>query len=867
VAIKHLTYPLQNGFVGNWLVAGPQAIPVDLGNLGAVEPCPTDGVQQIVRRYWEEDTGISGMPVERGPLGAGVVHAGAYTGVWAYYACPADHFVDHSGTYPRCHYLRSWAYVEIVSKTRQLVALELTAHGPTGVWVDGAAVFQTDDAGDGPTTHAFCIELDKRATPILVRFDRVAVRETAHAMALRICCAGPVADAVRVPAAGIHVRLRSLISDLGRRNAFERLTAGVYLERDVYQGETPIVLRWPEGQRAFCPAHVRLQGPDDSIYALADAAGESGDALHLGFAMQLPACPLRVTLMPSPDEVYLKNVRIEHHVPLWSMGPQRFSTVAPPDLTARRGEALLAVAQYADSPFAQIARMALGAWDDVEIGVLRQATEMVRCRADRSNVVLVGLLGMLDRWGDHAQFPAEIRQPLEDAVLSYRYGEDEPADDLMEYRSESSRILFYAGEVLAGQRYPEHTFADGRTGAWHRVRGERLALEWLTLFGSVGSAEWGSSDAMAHELVALSHLSDLAQDTQVYELAAVCTDKLLFTLALNSRQGVLGAACRSGRPSFVKSGYLQPTVGISRLLWGTGIYNHHLAGVLSLACASGYDPPPVLEAIARDAPAALWSRERHAAAGHEPTELATYKTPEYILSSVQSIPPGRPGACELVWRVTLGPEAVVFANHPGSSSESDSRVPGFWAGNARLPRVAQWQDVVVSIHHLPADDVFGFTHAYFPSATFDEYVLRDGWAFGRVGDGYVALGNSQGVRMTVEGRYAMRELKAWGSEQTWLVQMGRAALDGDFAEFQEKVLALPVSLTGESARCTTLRGDVLTLSGNGPLRVNGEAQPTRAAMHFDNAYTTTELPCTQMEIRHGDDYLRLDFSAVDRVSS
>jgi hypothetical protein len=331
---------------------------------------------------------------------------------------------------------------------------------------------------------------------------------------------------------------------------------------------------------------------------------------------------------------------------------------------------------------------------------------------------------------------------------------------------------------------------------------------------------------------------------------------------MNSRQGVLGSALRCSPPSSVKSGYLQPTAGISRLLWGMGTYNHHAAGVVSLACASGYEPPPILEAIAHDAPGELWSHERHAAPGKEPTEIDTYKTPDYILSSVRNLVPASPGKSELVWRATFGPgpEAVVFANHPGSSSESDSRVPGYWAGNARLPRVAQWKEVLLALHRLDCDDVFGFTHAYFPCATFDEYALHDGWAFARAGDGYLALTNSHGLGLTSEGRYALRELRASGEHQTWLVQMGRAALDRDFATFQARVLTMAVAFADDAASCTTLRGDELTLTWSGLLTVNGEPQPAQRLKHFENPYTTSELPCTEMEIRHGADYLRLNFS-------
>jgi hypothetical protein len=717
-----------------------------------------------------------------------------------------------------------------VSSSPQVVDLVLTAFGPAGVWLAGATTFQTSEVGD----HTFRVHLDQEVTPLLVRFERVAYGETAHAMALR------------VSADDVHVRIRSLIQNIGRRNAFERLASGVYVERDVYAGDTPIVLRWPAGGRAFCPAHVRLHGADDAIYALADSSGEADSSLELGFALQLPAGPLRVTLMPSPDEVYLQHTRIFVHVPVWSMGRQPYSAMSGLDLAARRTEALVAMAQYAASLFGQLARMALGAWDDVDVFVLLNAIEVVRERAHGSNRMLVGLLGMLYRWSDQARLSDEVRQALADAIVHYPYR----ADD----------ILDHAAEVLAGQRFAEQAFGDGRTGAWHRDHAARLARNWMSVYGSMGSAAPGAPQAMADELVALTHLADLADDPRVYELAAVCSDKLLFTLALNSRQGVLGSAARSSPASVVKSGYLQPTAGISRLLWGTGIYNQHAAAVVSLACAPGYEPPPIIEAIAHDAPAALWSHERHAPPGTEPTEIDTYKTAEYILSSVRSFVPDSPGDSELAWRATLGPEAVVFANHPGSSSESDSRLPGYWAGNARRPRVGQWQDVLLAVHRVASDDVFGFTHAYFPCTTFDDYSLRHGWGFARVGDGYLALTNSRGVQLATEGRYALRELRAFGAHQTWLVQMGRAALDGDFLAFQTKVLAMPVIFGDDGVRCTTLRGDALSLTWTGPLLVNGAAQPEQRAQHFKNPYTSTDLASTEMEIRYGADYLRLDFS-------
>ena len=171
----------------------------------------------------------------------------------------------------------------------------------------------------------------------------------------------------------------------------------------------------------------------------------------------------------------------------------------------------------------------------------------------------------------------------------------------------------------------------------------------------------------------LVHLCDFAEAEPVYALAVVALDKLLFTLALHSQGGVLGVVGRSGGASFVKSGLPQPTAPICNLMWGMGIFNHHVAGVLSLACSTHYQMPTLIETIAHETPAEVWSYEQHAPPAAHPANLVTYKTPDYILSSLQAHRPGQPGDQEMAWRATLGAEAIVFANHPGSSSESDSR--------------------------------------------------------------------------------------------------------------------------------------------------------------------------------------------------
>jgi hypothetical protein len=205
----------------------------------------------------------------------------------------------------------------------------------------------------------------------------------------------------------------------------------------------------------------------------------------------------------------------------------------------------------------------------------------------------------------------------------------------------------------------------------------------------------------------------------------------------------------------------------------------------------------------------------------------------------------------------------VFVNHPACSSESDTRQPNFWAGNAILPRVAQWKDVLIAVYHLPDDDLMGFTHAYFPTYAFDEYILREGWVFARKGNGYLALTADQGFNLTQRGLYAFRELRSYGLRNTWLCHMGRAVLDGDFIAFQEKVLAIPLKFEDQTVHCTSLRGEALSFGWQGPFLRNGQEQPLSGFMHCENPYTLAKYPCTQMEIQYGEDLMRLDFGSAD----
>ena len=57
--VYYARYELCNGYIHNWLVAGPQAIPPDLERFEG-----EDGKLQIARHYYESEPGVAGAPVQ-----------------------------------------------------------------------------------------------------------------------------------------------------------------------------------------------------------------------------------------------------------------------------------------------------------------------------------------------------------------------------------------------------------------------------------------------------------------------------------------------------------------------------------------------------------------------------------------------------------------------------------------------------------------------------------------------------------------------------------------------------------------------------------------------------------------------------------
>ena len=877
MANSDLHYNLSNGYLQNWLVAGPLLQPVSETDLAA--PDPAARIAQTLSQRFEPDSGITEPPVDVGPLGP--VTKDNPLIVWRYFNCRDDHYVDFTTVSPAWSYLRAWAYAQLSMPAPRDIRLVLTTYGPADIWLNGQHLHQQaplDPARPArPRSASIAAALDLGTNEILVRLESAGLGAIPCVLALQ--ADGLPGDAQVVLPTQIEPDLlakRQVLEKIAAQATLDRYVYG-YLDGDRLDKNEPMVVTFPSDLEAEGTLLLRLQSLQGDIFQERTTAVKPGLVVELAKKFPLRNGPHHLELRPLIEDYYVRQMRFERK-DLFYVVRTPYTYKASPSAPARAQEALEdAATRRNNSLYCELAKMALGRWEQVDRKIVERAVQGVNQGQPGSLADLLGLLGVLLRFRKDSGHLLALGLNTGSFVTNFPHwrGGESGSSRLgdAEAGSDSAQLLYLTCEVLAGQLFPDRVFtASGKRGRWHRDRAADLALATIRQHGRYGFQDWHSPAAVEMTLAALSHLCDLATSEALRELASVLMDKVFFDLAVNSFQGAYGASKGLADTASLLSARLEPTSGIARLMWGLGNLNENLMGTVSLACCRKYELPEVIRQIATSPVEAFWSRERHvtpvqspqaAPAGTSPWQsegvTATYKTTDFMLSSAQDQRAGQPGLCEHIWQATLGPDALVFVNHPVNTSEDDSRRPNLWAGNGLLPRVAQWGDVLIALYQLPADDWLGFTHAYFPAAAFDETLITPRWAFARKGNGYLALMAARGLDFITTGHTAYRELRSHGRENIWLCHMGQALLDGTFKDFQSKILAMDVTSEDLSVAVKTLRGDSLALAWDGAFSINGQPQPLDASRHVENPYCIADLPAAQMDIVFQEQGIRLKF--------
>ncbi|MDF1512442.1 MAG: hypothetical protein P1S60_01405 [Anaerolineae bacterium] len=842
MTMNYLEYELQNGFIHNWLVVGPLETPVK----GTEDGDEHQRKVQIANEMHNDTLLIKEQPVDRAFITLNDAEVR-----WRYVRCLDDHFVDLSTFHHEWHYLQAWAYTRLSLVDETAVNFTLTTNGPADVWINGAhAHRQAYFSHQDPVSVPFTAQLQEGDNEVVVRMEEVAARECPYVMALQV--AG-------VEEEDVVVKVASSTERTARHQMFEQCFEQAYLDKGVYFKGRHITMRWSDELTNRFNYTYHLQDQGTKIFVSGDQLASAGHSVDVGHDYRIWQGPYRLVIKPRGEEYYESDLRYQWEMPVYVLDTE-YAAEPYGSFQERLKEALDYAATQEKDLYGQIAAMELGAWDKVKVDVILEAMARVNRRGDCSDFDMVGLLGMIARYMNKEEFPSELKAPLIEAAVNFKYWHDEPGVDAMCYTTENHSILFHTCEILAGQLFPYETFSNnGESGSWHKEKGERLALAWLQKRAGSGFWEWDSNCYFDEDILALSHLL-MAENEDVLELAAMVIDKMLFTMAVNSFKGVFGSTHGRTYASQTLTPQLESTSGISRLMFGMGVFNASLRGLVGIAC-SEYEFPLMIADIAADLPEEMWNRERHVIddAGNEINKV-TYKTPDYMLSSVQDYRPGDKGYQQHIWQATFDQDAVVFVTHPACVSENGAHRPGFWTGNYVLPRVAQVKDVLIALHKLPEDDWLGFTHAYLPGSVFDEIRLEDKWVFAQKGGGYIALYASTGLELVRRGTAAFKELRAYGKETVWICHMGRQAVDGSFEDFQDSILNMQLEVHGLEVRLRSLRGETLAIGWEGPMTLDGEEYPLAGYRHYENPYSVTDLHASEMDIQFGGLIMRLAFS-------
>ena len=726
--------PDRQGYICHWLAAGPL--------LGAVDATRVTGDQ------FAREAGLrAAIANRRRPTPPDAIRANApgRLGVpWRFCGGRDGAFVNLSAFYPSMHSVRFDAATALVVPEPTRVDAVVWTYAAADVFLNGAFVGGVDAPRYAPIQRA-TVPLDLRAGENLlyIACETLGARDTRSVVGVQI----------QSPPDGLRVTLPD--ADCARAvSPALALLESARIAGDALHLAAPA----PEGTR------YSYLGGFEPDYAVArrlvewtDISGQVEIPLRDGEAW--------VTLeVPTPYGPLSRRLERTEQVTPILLGPA-------PDADANLRRILSRIADVESLnrddgafgfPISNIlARKYLAQASDGDAALFDGMLDLIERRVDCADFLMSGLIRYLREYPVPAATTARIRR----IMLGWRYWMDMDGADGMCFWSENHSLMFYSCAMFCGAMYPDDRFTlanmTGRAlSAWGRAR----VAAWLSDAEERGFEEFNSAVYMCLTFVALLNLVDYA-DKAISARAARVADDLLRGLARHTFRG--GFIAPMGR---VYRGVLYPfaqgAMALMNLADGEQPYDFG-EGWLGFYATSRYRLPDDLKALMAS-PASLTYTTGNArivlekradwcltsvACPREPFERwprvesddgthAYAKSRNEHFHGTTDFRPGGFGYQQHLWTAALDGAAILFANHPGATSEDGDMRPGYWHGNGAFPAISQRENTLGAIYRIPDAHPIRYIHVYAPRCRFDAFGFEGQWLFASRERGFVGFWTS-----------------------------------------------------------------------------------------------------------------------------
>lgn len=489
---------------------------------------------------------------------------------------------------------------------------------------------------------------------------------------------------------------------------------------------------------------------------------------------------------------------------------------------------------------------------------------------------------------DNGQLTPEAREALRRSWKTY-----------FPYRGDTENhwLLYYTCLYLMSQKYPDDPGTEwftGKSSAENRREAEEWILHWMNLTTTIGQGEYDCTHYIGVYFLPLSYLAEWSNDPKMRQRAKILIEWIMADFAVELLDGVFaGSHARTDDRQVVEK-WAGVSSDFAWALFGLGYpqpsYSNYLPYYLM---ASAYEPPEIVRRIATDREKPYLHTERKrtrhrwriAESRNGPVYKTMYMTPHYAVGSDQGgvLQPIQQHSWDVTWRVPdpRGIHNTIFSMHPYSSpselqtyfpvmqdafieevvrSKPTYDSPDKLLGGSPFERIYQDRDTVVALYNIPEGTRFPHVNGFFSKDLRDIVEHPSGWIFARGGDTFLAyrpLAPYTWAALNPIYGTAGKRLYSPHLRNGTIVQAAAAGEFSGFAEFQRRILALPLKFTLDpvpSVRMTTLRGAKIDFAW--------DRSPSRDGRLFAGPFLNAESGERRLILTHGNLRRVLDFSRL-----